>query len=247
MNKNKNIIAIGGGGSEHNFSIYQYAVSLTKKKKPRALLIPTAAPGRDPANIWNIFQECFGKKLNCHVDILDLLFCQYSNKEIEKLVLEADLIYVSGGNTLRMVTVLKNKGVAKLLEKAYRNGTVMMGESAGAICWHSFGHSDSRRELNPENWKYICVAGFGYFPGIFCPHYTKVRGLDFEKMLIRKKEVGIAITDFAGIQYQNDKYRIINSKSSGCAYLFKVKGNKVIKKRIVVDGIFRHVRDLFKD
>lgn len=245
MNKDKNVIAIGGGGSEHNFSIYQYAVSLTKKKKPRALLIPTAAPGRDPTNIWNTFQECFGKKLNCQVDILDLLFHQYTSKEIEKLVLEADLIYVSGGNTLRMVTVLKNKGVAKLIEKAYRKGTVMMGESAGAICWHAFGHSDSRRELNPENWKYICVSGFGYFQGIFCPHYTKVRGADFEKMLLRKKESGIALTDFAGIQYQNDQFRILKSKPSGCAYLFKHLNNKIIKKRIISDGKFRHIRELF--
>lgn len=246
MNKDKNIIAIGGGGSEHNFSIYEYAVSLTKKKKPRALLIPSAAPGRDPTNIWGVFQECFGKKLNCQIDILDLLFHQYSNKEIEKLVLETDLIYVSGGNTLRMVTVLKNKGVTKLLEKAYDNGTVMMGESAGAICWHDFGHSDSRRELNPQNWKYICVAGFGFFSGIFCPHYTKERGKDFEAMLIKKREMGIALTDFAGIHYQNDTFRIVKSKPSGSAYVFQAENQKVVRKKIISDGVFRPIQSLIE-
>jgi hypothetical protein len=52
MNKDKNIIAIGGGGSEHNFSIYEYAVNIIKKKKSRALLIPTSTPVLEPTNIW---------------------------------------------------------------------------------------------------------------------------------------------------------------------------------------------------
>jgi dipeptidase E len=244
MNKNRSVIAIGGGGSVNNVSIYKNAVALIGKKKPHALLIPTAAPGRDPANIWATFQECFGNQLNCHVNILDLLFRNYTSAEIEKLILGADLIYVSGGNTLRMVTVLKNKGVDSLLIKAYQKGTVLMGESAGAICWHEFGHSDSRRERHPENWNYICVAGFGYFPGLFCPHYTRERGLDFEAMLLRKKKIGLALTDFAAIQYQNDQYRIVRSKRSGSGYLFHILKGRVVRKKLAVDGIFRPIKSL---
>lgn len=246
MKIDKNIIAIGGGGSKHNASIYRYAVSLTKKKNPRALLIPTAAPGKDPASAWNNFQEYFAFQLNCQVDILDLLFKKYTKLEIEKLVLSADLIYVSGGNTLRLVTVLKNYKVSRLLQRAYHQGTVLMGESAGAICWHDYGHSDSRRELNPKNWKYICVAGFGYFPGIFCPHYTKIRGKDFQAMLIRKKMMGLAFTDFAGIHYRNEEYQILKSKPSGSGYIINAKHKKVLKKKIKADGIFRSVESIFK-
>eukprot|EP01047_Picozoa_sp_COSAG01_P078742 COSAG01_NODE_14668_length_1423_cov_2.196375_2_plen_109_part_00 len=55
----------------------------------------------------------------------------------------ADIIAVSGGNTLFGVNRWKRLGVDTMLREASERGAVMVGGSAGAICWFDGGHSDS--------------------------------------------------------------------------------------------------------
>lgn len=56
----------------------------------------------------------------------------------------ADVIAVSGGNTLYAIKQWKKLGVDVLLRTACDRGAVLCGGSAGAICWYEGGHSDSR-------------------------------------------------------------------------------------------------------
>ncbi len=55
----------------------------------------------------------------------------------------ADVILVSGGNTLFAIDRWKFLGIDKLLAEAAQRGCVLCGGSAGAICWFDAGHSDS--------------------------------------------------------------------------------------------------------
>jgi hypothetical protein len=56
---------------------------------------------------------------------------------------QADVIVMSGGNTLFACDLLARLGVNPLLHRAMRRGCVLCGGSAGAICWFDAGHSDS--------------------------------------------------------------------------------------------------------
>lgn len=82
----------------------------------------------------------------------------------------ADFIYVGGGNTLRLMTLLRRCGGDRLLDEAYKRGTVLSGVSAGGICWCSCGNSDSRKFTSGSD-QLIKVTGLGYLPVLFCPHY----------------------------------------------------------------------------
>ena len=63
----------------------------------------------------------------------------------------ADIILVSGGNTLYAVDRWKHVGLDIHLQKAVvQRGAVVTGGSAGAICWFDGGHSDS---ADPDSWK----------------------------------------------------------------------------------------------
>ena len=55
--------------------------------------------------------------------------------ELKQIFDTADIIAVSGGNTLFAVKRWKALGVHKLLRAAMDRGAVMCGGSAGAICW----------------------------------------------------------------------------------------------------------------
>ena len=58
---------------------------------------------------------------------------------LRELVRSQDVIYVGGGNTLRMMTLWRRRGVDRLLVAAAEAGTVLAGISAGAICWCAAG------------------------------------------------------------------------------------------------------------
>ena len=81
----------------------------------------------------------------------------------------ADILYVGGGNTLRLMTLLRRAGAVPLLDAAQDRGSVLCGVSAGAICWCRYGNSDSRKFTSGSD-QLIKVSGLGYLPVQFCPH-----------------------------------------------------------------------------
>jgi len=56
-------------------------------------------------------------------------------------------------------------GIDRLLRRAWRDGKVMCGLSAGSLCWFQSGVSDSlASELRP-------IRALGWLSGSHCPHY----------------------------------------------------------------------------
>jgi dipeptidase E len=137
---------------------------------------------------------------------LRLLSSIEDRKHAEEKILESDLVYVGGGNTLRMMKLWRRLGVYRILESAGNQGTVLSGLSSGAICWHDFGFSDSRAFSGRSEWSFIRVRGLGYHRGIFCPHLdAEKRKKPFSQMIQRYGSVGIACDNNAAIWYSNEK------------------------------------------
>ena len=75
-------------------------VELSGKTYPRALFIPTASGDAD--NYAETFRAQFGDALGCETDTLYLLAKRPAPEVIAEKIQAADLIYVGGGNTLRV-------------------------------------------------------------------------------------------------------------------------------------------------
>jgi dipeptidase E len=76
------------------------------------------------------------------------------------------VIYVGGGNTANMLAVWRIHGMDKALRAAWREGVILCGISAGALCWFEGGITDSfGRRLSAMR------DGLGFLKGGFCPHY----------------------------------------------------------------------------
>ena len=58
-------------------------------------------------------------------------------------------------------------GLDSILHKAYQNGTIMSGVSAGAICWFKNGITDSWKEHQ------AVLPCLGFVEGNCCPHYDE--------------------------------------------------------------------------
>ena len=232
------IVAIGGGmirtrGTE---PIDREIIRLSNKKNPKLLFIPTASS--DSEIYWERVQKYFGKFLKCQTGVLYLIEKRPSQREIERKIGWADIVYVGGGNTLMMMRLWRRLGVDKLLKAAYENGTVLAGISAGSICWFDSGHSDSMAFYNPKKWKYIQVKGLGLIRGIHCPHYNSrtlgvPRRKHFQDMIRKTGGVGIAIENNCAIEFIDGRfYRVITSKDYARAYRVYKEGGRVVAERI---------------
>lgn len=234
----KKIMAIGGGDikTSSTLAIDKEIIRLAQKGRPKFLFIPTASS--DAINYCSDVEKYYGNKLGCKTSALLLIRQKPSPKEIKEKILNSDIIYVGGGNTLKMMRLWRRLGVDKLLKSAWQRGIVLCGISAGAICWHDSGYSDSMSFYNPKKWKYINVGGLGFIKGIHCPHYDSEtlgipRKKHFQNMIRKIGGIGIALDENCAIEFIDDNYRVISSKKGAKAYKIYKKNGKVISAEIL--------------
>jgi len=250
------IIAIGGGeiGRPHeNGGFFPVETTLidkeiifqTNKKCPKLLFIPTAS--NDSSSYFDVIKKHFSK-LGCEVDALYLINQNLTEKEIENKILSSDIIYVGGGNTLKMMNIWKKQGIDKLLTKAHKKGIILSGLSAGSVCWFKYGNSDSRKfSSNSKN--LIRVSGLGLIDALHCPHYNteKHRPLDLKRMMKRTPRiVAIALDNCCALEVIDNKYRILKSKPDAKAYKIFWKANKFYKQEIQYSIEFSNLDELLQ-
>ena len=160
----KQIIAIGGGGFGReikDLKIEKYIIEQCSKQNPSVCFIPTAT-GDDANYIQNFYKVFNALDYNTsHIDFFKRTI------SLEEHINQQDIIFVGGGNTKSMLAVWKEWGLDSILHKAYQNGTIMSGVSAGAICWFKNGITDSWKEHQ------AVLPCLGFVEGNCCPHYDE--------------------------------------------------------------------------
>ena len=232
----KKIIAIGGGEigrpgfPVETTKIDKEIIKLSGKKRPRLLFIPTASSDSD--GYVQVVKKHFGKRLGCVINVLYLIKERSTKKEIANKILNSDIIYVGGGDTLKMMRIWRRLGVDKILEKAYKKGIVMSGLSAGSICWFKYGHSDSLK-FKDKKADYIRVRGLGFINALHCPHYDVEKSRQKSLKDIMKKSGGaaIALENCSAIEIIDNQYRIITSKRKVNAYRVYWRNKKYVKEK----------------
>lgn len=241
----KTIVAIGGGELKdlETLPIDRSIVKLSRKKSPRVLFIPTAS--NDSLGYWEIFQSVYGKKLGCKTDALFLIREKLSHEAMEKKILAADIIYVGGGNTLRMLKIWRKFGVDKMLRTAYEKGIILSGLSAGAICWFRYGSSDSRSFLKDGKQSNILmrVKGLDLLSFTMSPHHIrekKLRDPGIKEMMTRTSGVALALDDNSAICFRGENYEVFTSKK-------KVGISRVFSRRGKIEILSVKTRGLTRD
>lgn len=162
----KHIIVIGGESTEdmqRMTRIDKHIVASSGKTHPTVLYISTAN-GDDRIKISDFTAKY--ESADCRVTTLAFFISPFSNaNHISSLFEQADIIYVPGGNTRAMLAIWREFAVVDHLKRAWENGKVLCGVSAGAICWFEHGHSDSGGVFE-------LVHGLGLLPGALCPHFS---------------------------------------------------------------------------
>jgi len=161
------IVAMGGGGfsmEPDNPLLDDYTLDLARtargRERPRVCFLATAS-GDTPGYIADFYAALARRSEASHLS----LFVRTVD-DIERHLLDQDVIYVGGGNTENMLAVWRVHGVDRALRAAWESGVVLAGLSAGSLCWFETGTTDSYGAgLAPLS------SGLGFLPGSHAPHY----------------------------------------------------------------------------
>lgn len=159
----RKLVCIGGGEIPRykNGKVLPYEIKeideeivrLSQKESPKLLFISIASshPEEYFEGIKKVYED-----LGCVVSHLNI---NQSYEDLENELLGTDIIYIGGGNTKYLIEKLNETGIDKLLIKAYNNGIVCSGLSAGSYCWFKYN--------------YDSLEGMGVINAINCVHYDQ--------------------------------------------------------------------------
>jgi peptidase E len=114
------------------------ALRLTGRDRPRVLLLMTAS-GDNDSYLTMSYQAL--SAASCDVDHLSLF--TMPNQPVAQALDRADLVWVGGGSVANLLACWRLHGVDVAMRDAWERGVVLAGVSAGSICWHSSGTTDS--------------------------------------------------------------------------------------------------------
>jgi peptidase E len=119
-------------------TIFTRALELSGATRPRVCFVMTAS-GDDPSYLAMSYSALAG--VGCDVDHL-ALFPQ-PNRRPADVIGAADVVWVGGGSVANLLALWRLHGVDEAMHDAWERGAVLGGVSAGSICWHVGGPTDS--------------------------------------------------------------------------------------------------------
>ncbi|WP_059170846.1 peptidase E [Bacillus sp. FJAT-27445] len=210
----KQIITLGGGGfsmEPDNLALDQYILGQSGKNMPKICFVPTASG--DAEGYIARFYQTF-EKFSCQPSHLSLFMPP--TRDLEGYVLDKDIIYVGGGNTRNLLILWKEWGLDKIFKKAWEQGIILSGISAGSICWYEEGVTDSFGN------GLEALQCLGFLKGSNCPHYDGEadRRPAYQSLVGSKRLLGgIAADDGVAIHYAGQEIkRIVSSRPNANAY-----------------------------
>ncbi|MBP5679223.1 MAG: Type 1 glutamine amidotransferase-like domain-containing protein [Bacilli bacterium] len=226
---------IGGGEVGRGNSPYETKeidleiVKMTEKVRPVLLFIGFASSHSD--SYYDVIKQNF-QRLGCETTYLKKSNCLYNPEIVKSKFMAADIIYVGGGDTLKLLDRIEEYQLKPLFKAAMERNCVMAGISAGAILFAERGYSDSfilRGELD----SYEMIPGFGYVPITICPHYKnntpKTNAL--EKYLENHPITVFGLENGSALKIQDKEITSIHSLPDASSYLVYYE-NGIVEKKI---------------
>jgi peptidase E len=145
--------------------VVRYALALAQRERPRLCWLGTAQ-GDDRYLLRGFYGAAAGEA----IDASHLELFPKPNVDPERHLLDQDVIWVAGGSVANLLALWRTHGLDQILREAWERGVVLGGVSAGSICWHLGGTTDSFGELRALH------GGLGLLPFSTCVHYDSEPG-----------------------------------------------------------------------
>jgi peptidase E len=219
------IAALGGlsWDEEERRRIEDYVLGLAGKERPRVLVVPTAAADDVEMTLQIVTQ------FSDRTQVSYLPFFPWPPPDLRRLVLEQDLIYVTGGNTANALAIWRTHGFDEALRAAWEAGIVLAGWSAGMLCWFEAAVTDS---FGPQ--LDGMLDGLGFLAGSACPHYDgePERRPVYTRLVSEGFPPGYAADDCVALRFSGRELaEVVSARTGAGAYRVTADGEEPIEPR----------------
>ena len=114
------------------------ALESTGKDRPRVCLVNTAMG--DNLTYYAISYEAFNAA-GC--DVTELKVFPQPSDDPEERLCGSDIVWVGGGSVANLLALWRLHGIDTAMRRAWEQGVILGGVSAGSLCWHLGGTTDS--------------------------------------------------------------------------------------------------------
>lgn len=187
-------------------------------RAPKVTFLGTAC-GDNPA----LYHEFYAAAQRRGLDASHLqLFTMPNVDDVTAHLLEQDVVWVWGGSVAGLLAMWRLHGVDDAMRAAWEAGVVLTGVSAGSLCWHVGGTTDSfGPELKP------ITNGLGLLPfsnGVHYDNEEQRRPLFQSLVADGTLPAGYATDDGVGLLYRGTEMVEALTERDGAAAYFVERG-----------------------
>ena len=214
------------------------ALTLTGATRPRVCILETAIG--DDLSSYAVAYEAFNAA-GC--DVTELKLFPQPSSDPEERLLSSDLVWVGGGSVANLLAVWRTHAVDDAMRAAWQKGVILGGVSAGSLCWHVGGTTDS---FGPQ--LRAVTNGLGLLPYANGVHYdSEAQRRPLLQRLVADgtlPEVAYATDDHVGIWYEGTTAtRVVSDINYAAfigpgAYIITRENDGVVERRVGVGESF---------
>ena len=207
--------------------LYALQLAGVSGRRPRLCHVGTATG--DQAHWAAVIDEA-ARAAGVEISHLNL-FPMPNVDDVGGYLLDQDAVWVGGGSVANLLSLWRLHGLDGPLREAWRSGVVLAGVSAGSICWHVGGTTDSfGPQLRPV------TDGLGWLPYSNGVHYdSEQQRRPLLQRLIGDGTLpdGYATDDGVGLVYRDtEMVEAVTEVRGKGAYWVSRDGQRVVEQRI---------------
>jgi peptidase E len=123
----------------HLGPLLKHALRLADVGRPKLCFVNTATGDSDV-----VIRACYGACIGEDVEVSHLaLFSMPNVVDVAEHLCSRDVVWVGGGSVANLLAVWRVHRLDSIFADAWQRGVVLGGVSAGSICWHVGGTTDS--------------------------------------------------------------------------------------------------------
>jgi peptidase E len=224
----RRILAWGGHrfrSSPPDQAVCDYMAGLLDGVRPKVCLLPTASG--DPTDQIARFHSAFAAR-GCETSDVSLFRLAQRPIALRDHLLAQDLIYVGGGSMLNLLAVWEAHDISAIMGLAWERGTVLAGQSAGAMCWFEAGVTKSAGRP-------ATAAGLGLLEGSLCVHYSDDpdRRATFLDAVRSGMPGGYGLDDYSGLLWEEGRVAMaLSARTGSSAYRVSAAEGSVAETRL---------------
>ncbi|MDN5331024.1 MAG: cyanophycinase [Tepidanaerobacteraceae bacterium] len=183
-----------------------------------ARLTVITAASQDPKRVGDMYVEIFSKLGIGNVEALNIESRDEANKEaIAERIANSTGIFFTGGDQLRITSLLGGTKACQALEKAYRHGVIIAGTSAGAAAMSDTMIIGGSEDHAPKGNTVGMAPGLGLLEEVVIDQHFAQRGRMARLLLAVAQNpfiLGVGIDeDTAILVYPDGKFWVIGSNT----------------------------------